>query len=259
MNPVLGAGFSAGLERFIARTQRGLNKLYRPTVTRKRPMTLDRILGLLPLMDITGVWDFQVLTMMMAAHDGLLRAGELVALRWSDVEWTADGDARLTIRISKTTHDRSAEEVVLYDYDLPALPCRFSGAHLVRELMRRRAAHGPVDPEALLFPPRPGSRARAPATLKRMFVGRVQELLSQAGWEAAGFSGHSFRSGGATDLWAAGTDPRTIQLQGRWRSDAFWLYVRDDPTSHAIRVRDAFSKCMLARAGVFHVIDPTDS
>jgi len=220
-------------------------------------MTLDRILRLLPYLNIADPWDFQVLVMMVVAHDGLLRAGELLNLRWGDVEWAEGGDATLLVRVSKTTHDRPAESVALVDYVIPDLPCHFSGARLLREYMRHRSADGSQDPDAFLFPARPGSRASAPATRKRQFVSRVQDLLAAAGFVSAEFSGHSFRSGGATDLWAAGVDPRSIQLQGRWRSDAFWLYVRDNPAEHASRVRAAFSSCLLARCGIFTVFDPT--
>ena len=43
------------------------------------------------------------------------------------------------------------------------------------------------------------------------------------------WTGHSLRVGGAQSLTAAGLDTRTIQLVGRWLSEAVLGYVRDAP------------------------------
>jgi len=40
------------------------------------------------------------------------------------------------------------------------------------------------------------------------------------------FSGHSLRIGGATDLFALGVTPMTIQLLGLWSSDIYRIYTR---------------------------------
>ena len=56
------------------------------------------------------------------------------------------------------------------------------------------------------------------------------------------YSGHSFRAGGATDLFEGDAPPRVIQLAGRWKSDAYWLNVRDDWLSQAQRRGVAFSQ-----------------
>ena len=39
-------------------------------------------------------------------------------------------------------------------------------------------------------------------------------------------TGHSFRAGGATDYLLAGTPSIWVQQQGRWKSDAYMLYLR---------------------------------
>jgi integrase len=238
--------FSPTLKRFLYRLQRGLNKMFRPVVVRKRPMTLDRILSLVPFLDLGDSWDLQVLTMMFVAHDCLLRGIELVSLRMGDIVWLPSGDARVCIRISKTTHDRAPEWVDLIDYPLPAYPVRINGARLLRAFWDFRHSQG-ATADALLFPSPPGRRLSAPSSLKRAFVARVQELAELAGLEADDFSGHSFRSGGATDLWASGADPVSVKTQGRWRSETFWLYVRDDPAVHVETVRRAFSNVLRAR------------
>jgi hypothetical protein len=72
------------------------------------------------------------------------------------------------------------------------------------------------------------------------FTARVRACLLAVGAPASLFSGYSFRSGGATDLWSAGVRPRLIQLHGRWKSDAFWLYVRDNFHARAAEIYSAF-------------------
>jgi hypothetical protein len=50
-------------------------------------------------------------------------------------------------------------------------------------------------------------------------------------------AGQSIRSGGATSLAEAGADLTTIQAVGRWKSDAFRIYIRKNPVVlHAILV-----------------------
>ncbi len=51
------------------------------------------------------------------------------------------------------------------------------------------------------------------------------------------YSGHSFRSGGATALANAGVPLYRIKLMGRWLSDAYELYVRTEPTTLAACAR----------------------
>ena len=56
------------------------------------------------------------------------------------------------------------------------------------------------------------------------------------------FAGHSYRSGGATDLWESNRcRPLTIKLHGRWKSDAYRLYIRDNPAKTAAEVAKALA------------------
>jgi integrase len=54
----------------------------------------------------------------------------------------------------------------------------------------------------------------------------VKSSVSSIGLDAAQFSAHSLRAGGATDLFAAGVPFTTIQKMGRWVSAAAVLYYR---------------------------------
>lgn len=57
------------------------------------------------------------------------------------------------------------------------------------------------------------------------FIARLKLLLPAAGLNPAGYSGHSFRRGAASSAAAAGYSDFEIQQLGRWRSDAYRLYI----------------------------------
>ena len=54
----------------------------------------------------------------------------------------------------------------------------------------------------------------------------VKYLMASQGEDARLFGAHSLRIGGATAALAAGIQPATIRLLGRWSSDCYQLYVR---------------------------------
>lgn len=63
--------------------------------------------------------------------------------------------------------------------------------------------------------------------LKRSkFVALLRQALTSAGIEAAGYTGHSFRVGAATTAAQCGVQDSTIQSLGRWKSDAYTVYIR---------------------------------
>ena len=47
------------------------------------------------------------------------------------------------------------------------------------------------------------------------------------------FGGHSARAGGATYYAGLGLSSEIIQALGRWSSEAFKIYIRDNPTVRA--------------------------
>ena len=79
-------------------------------------------------------------------------------------------------------------------------------------------------PTASLFQFRNGSHLTLP-----VFVSTVQRCLALGGFPPARYSGHSFRSGGATTAAAAGIPDWQIKVMGRWTSDAYQRYIRLGP------------------------------
>lgn len=230
-----GCPFDVVLERYLCLLRRGLEKAYRPTTRRKLPFTLDRLESIVPPIDMANSWEFQALTMAYVAHDGLLRACELLALRWEDLKMFDDGSVALDIKVSKTTHTRPSETVTFATYERHGV--LFCGASLLAMYVGRCRALLPCRGSDYLFPSSSGEKLD-----KAVFVGFMQSKLSQAGIaRAEEYSGHSFRAGGATDLFSGGAPPRVIQLSGRWRSDAYLLYIRDHWHSRALQAGQAFS------------------
>ena len=65
------------------------------------------------------------------------------------------------------------------------------------------------------------------AVNRQWFMRQVSALLTKAGYNTLQYSSHSFRKGGAVSLQHGGAPDSVIRKMGRWRSDAFHLYVRD--------------------------------
>ena len=57
-------------------------------------------------------------------------------------------------------------------------------------------------------------------------VASVQQALSQTGLNVSQYNGHSFRIGAATMAAQNGLEDLMIQTLGRWRSDAYKLYIK---------------------------------
>jgi len=54
----------------------------------------------------------------------------------------------------------------------------------------------------------------------------VREALHIAGVDGTSYSGHSFHSGVATAAAKAGVEDSTIKMLGRWKSDAYQVYIK---------------------------------
>ena len=79
-------------------------------------------------------------------------------------------------------------------------------------------------------------------TSKYKFIERSRQLLERAGYPSKHFAGHSYRSGGATDLWESQRcRPLTLKLHGRWKSEAYRVYIRDNPHQTAQEVARALA------------------
>jgi integrase len=62
--------------------------------------------------------------------------------------------------------------------------------------------------------------------IRESLVVQIRNALSSSGLDASKYSGHSFRSGAATTALEAGIGDATIQMLGRWRSDAYKRHIK---------------------------------
>ena len=72
----------------------------------------------------------------------------------------------------------------------------------------------------------------APLTRDQL-VKEVRRVLKKANLPTDQFAGHSFRVGAATTAATMGVEDSLIQTLGRWRSSAYLVYVRLDPSKLA--------------------------
>lgn len=220
-------------QQWFACYMRGIRKAFPHQPRRKQPMVQSILHALAARADFSQLHVVQYITMAFLAHDGLLRAAELLQLQLSDVHWSSD-HVRLRIRKSKANKLSGQPEFV---YIYPSTS-DINGFSTLRAYWTRRNLNHASDPHLPLFPASDG----ASPLPKKAWIDYIQAQLATLGLDPTQFSGHSFRSGGATDLWTAGTRPRVIQKHGRWLSDAFWLYIRDNPSVTAREVAAAFSR-----------------
>lgn len=222
----------------IKRLRRGLGKFQRPTPARKCPMTLERLAELLQVTDLSSLQDLQNMTIAWLGHDALLRFSEIRNIKHRNIQWKSESLATITLEVTKTSHDAPQEQVNMEAYTM--LGEKLSGTHLLRIYLERlRAAGLPTGPDDWVFP-KLATKSRSVQISKPSFIAWLRQALTRAGHDPSKFSGHSFRAGGATDLYASGAPPRLIQLQGRWKSDAYIIYIRDHPDVIAKDVSLAF-------------------
>ena len=62
----------------------------------------------------------------------------------------------------------------------------------------------------------------------------IKRLIRLAGLNPASYSTHSIRAGAATQAASAGLSPDDIKRLGRWRSQAYMVYLRPPPEAYAL-------------------------
>ena len=113
---------------------------------------------------------------------------------------------------------------------------------------------GPTTRPVLLIEGRPLTR--------EVFVAKVREALSEAGFDPLKFAGHSFRIGAASTAARRGVEDSLIKTLGRWQSSAYLLYVRI-PQEHLAWLSTILADkqckvyfCILATRSIYGYIGP---
>lgn len=209
--------------RAVNLTVRALQKMsVHKEVRRKAPMTLEKMRELEKYLNYNSQADRQYASLSRMCHNGLLRSGEGIKILFRHLTWSKDRRSlRLLVHGSKCNKKGPPEEIDMVDWGsgsaVAYLRNYFDDFNLWESAL-----------DSLVF-----NLFDKPA-----FVARVKELVKLARI-VGDFAGHSFRSGGACDLYAANVPIESIMKMGRWQSDAALLYLRCEEVT-AIKIAHAF-------------------
>ena len=118
---------------------------------------------------------------------------------------------QLSIKQSKTDPFRQGIKLFLAKTGKSMCP--------VQALIPFLTAQGPIAGPLFLF-------QNGEYLTRQKFSTMLREILARAGIDSSGYNTHSFRIGAATTAHEAGIPDIDIKMLGRWKSDAYQLYVR---------------------------------
>ena len=172
------------------------------------------------------IWDRKMLwAASLLCFFGFFRSGEITVpsqttfdqgahLSFEDVavdSWETPRLLRVRLKASKTDPFRTGVDVFIGATGSSLCPV----AAVLAYMSMRGPGPGP------LFRLQNGS----PLTRTRL-VSEVRNALSAAGVDCRAYSGHSFRSGAATTAAKEGVEDSTIKMLGRWKSEAYQVYIK---------------------------------
>lgn len=227
------------LERFV----RQLEYLDLVPVKRSRPATLEVITQVKSVLRRNRPADQLFYLTMLLLHNGMLRSSELMSVKLKDVEWNhKDGYFIMSVNRTKTHRSGGPQEVYYSDY---------KGDSAFKALRKWLTSYGHLYCTDSYLIPRTEVSGKINVNSKQVsgeWTKILQGHFQRAGFAPSYFTGHSFRAGGATDLFAASIPIHDIQKLGRWTSMAVMVYNRQAP-------RDVARKASRAFQGTCHAIN----
>ena len=206
---------------------KGVKRLARPAAYKRLPITpailreMRRVWGRTAAnADIKMLWAAACLCFF-----GFLPSGEAVAPRkeaYDPEVHLCQGDIRidshkkptfLQVQIKASKTDRFRQLVTLYIGATGTDLCPI--AAIVSYMMVRGTKPGPFF-----------TRSDGSYMTRDYFVAAVKAVLSEAGFDATKYAGHSFRIGAATSAAQQGLQDSLIKTLGRWQSSAYMRYIR---------------------------------
>jgi len=191
---------------------------------RKRPLQQELLLQIIEGWDLDNLSELIVATMFFLAHNGLLRSGELTSgLTTDHILWDKDKNGFILLLLrTKTVREGPPIQIPFWDFGGINAVSLMRKLFEARGLWRKHHSH--------LFPARKRNKQyddmATPSS--SWFRVQVKKAVAAVGLDPRLYSGHSFRAGGATDLFVAKTPYYVIKKRGRWLSDAAMIYYRDD-------------------------------
>ena len=227
--------WASGYEmRMLRRLLQGMEKVHGlpPRRPRRGVKPQDLKAGMevkLPLAGLTPL-TANLRAALSVAFCGLLRAAEYSlqpGQSWDAVYCLTRADVRFRVVAGR-------HEAVLMMR--PCKKLRYYGAKTVPVVLRDGSVLKPVTELARMMTSDPvseGERAATPlfragtaAVTTTMMRGLVKAVVAAMGRDPSEYGAHSLRIGGATALLAAGIQPASIQVMGRWDSDVYQVYCR---------------------------------
>lgn len=184
------------------------------------PITLDVLTDMVNACGTNGA-DLRNRAMATLAYYGALRVSNLIALNVSDIRLQADGANSVVVvhlRKSKTDQEGKGRDITIPANGTPT--CPFAA-------MRTWLFHTAVRGETALFPSYTDSRTRVRSERISPDGWRVaiHAMLTEAGYDPAGYSTHSFRGGRVQDLRAAGAnDTDGMEITGHKNAEIYAGY-----------------------------------
>jgi hypothetical protein len=231
---VNGAEWSGGDMRpgeRLRAVKRGVGKLVPDTARRAKrpPVTIEHMHALRAGLNLSNAFDAAVWALACVAFWSCCRLGELLI--------PSVGTFNPAKHVSRSSHrtSRSTSAATSTTFRIPwTKTTGFEGASIVvtrinepsdpySNLLHHLHVNSSVPDNSPFFAFLTADGGWAPMT-RDWFLKRCEDI-----WETAGMprlTGHAFRIGGATELLLRGVDPMVVQMQGRWRSDAFLEYWR---------------------------------
>ena len=220
-------------------------------VKRKKAMTKDIILRIIGILNLEKPEEFLWALCMLLGHNGLLRSGELFSgLKVKNISWDfINGCFTIELLRSKVNRSNGPEYIRIQDYE---------GVSAYKLLYKWFQVYNLWNkPDTFIIPfieHRRGNNKDVIFNFARngsiewWRKKSIPYLVSLVGLSPKEYSGHSFRAGGATDLFTARVPYNIIKKYGRWKSDAALKYYRDElDVANAVAL--AFGKATAVKMG----------
>ena len=240
------------------------------TPDKRLPITFELLGTMYKYFNMLNYNDLVLYTVMVCAATGLMRTSEICAAN-KKVKATKDTRAsvaalwnrQLTPHLDPTTNlithyscrvqatknekGRMAVDIVWAKGKWPVSPCELMTQYLHARMNASKInTNLSMAPTAPLFQLQDGTIVTT-NDLKE----RLTEVIGHLQLDMQRYTVYSFRIGGATSLARRGVDHRMIQIAGRWRSDAYRLYIRMSIKSMAVNQAEFLRRDVTHRDLVF--------
>lgn len=228
--------------RYILKRYIGDLEFHDSTITKRaRPATLDMVMQVVDSLNMTNFLDASFAVAMLLAHNGLLRASEVFSgCQVKDIIWN-HGHRYFTFPLGRTKTHRKGDPLLVTISDYSDI-CAY-------KLMRNWFDQNNLweHPDYFVFPKSDGRNGFIDfhqCDSVNSFRYRLKKHFARFGKMDTKFTGHSFRAGAATDLFASGVSIQDVQKYGRWKSMAVLIYYREEAVIVAKKAANAFAKAI---------------